>query len=98
MKYMKNWVNIGLALAVAVSLTACAKSESESKNAANIKAFNAWMKVFHPESLGNKTPLGSYILLDEPGDGKLVGDAAKSPYVMLNYNVEDLEGNIQTTT
>ena len=85
------------AVLAAVLAAGCAKAPQSGPNDSEIRYFESWViaqRARHPEYLWKETPLGSYILEDEPGYGALVGDADASPYVNLSYTITDLQGNI----
>ena len=91
-----------LVLGIAAALAAgCAKSPKEGPNDAEIRYLESWVisqRAKHPEFLWKETPLGSFILEDDPGTGTLIGDAEATPFVYIRYTVTDLNGNILSTT
>jgi len=82
--------------AAAILGTACAKDSTLSNNYTAKKYFDSWIKINHP--LAQKTSLGSYILEDEPGTGKLVGSETDNPYIYLDYIITNLDGIISSYT
>ncbi len=90
---MKKIIKLISYIALAVVAAGCAKAVTEGPNAANIRYFEAWMKVNHP----NLKPvgLGIYILEEEAGTGDVVKEDG---YVYADYIVTDLEGNIASYT
>lgn len=97
MTIMKMKKNIILLAAAIVCLSGCAKSASSGVNDAAKRYFDAWVKVNGYEACP-RTALGSVIILDEPGTGKLVGESHDTLFVRLDYTISDLDGNITATT
>ncbi len=84
-----------LYLALAALLCAgCAKTARVGLNDANKRFLDAWIQVNHPGA--RQTALGSYILEDTPGSGKVGGTADANPFVRLEYKIMTLEGSVQT--
>lgn len=82
-------------LAAILALSAGCAKESTVDSSGMAKAFiEAWVKVNHPGV--NPSGLGVYILEDQPGTGAALTD--KDLYVMADYTVTDLDGNISSTT
>lgn len=81
--------------AVAV-LSGCSKTTTVNTNDAAKRYFEAFIKVNYPDAV--KTDLGAYVIEEEIGKGKALGDTAATPYVLVEYTVTDLEGNIASTT
>lgn len=81
--------------AAALLLSACAKTPS---NVASPKkaAFEAWVSVHCPNA--KRTPLGSYILEDQPGSGAVVGDSEQYGYLRVNYTASYTSGKITGST
>ncbi len=71
----------------------CAKEREISSNADNVRFFEAWMKVNHPDVKEEKS--GIFILEDEVGTGALVDD---TKYIFITHTSTDLEGNITSTS
>ena len=90
---IKNIIGILAAVLLAAS---CAKSSTLPTNYTSKKLFDAWIQVNAPTA--PETELGCRILSDEPGTGKLVGDPDTHPFVLIEYTVSDLDGNIASTT
>jgi FKBP-type peptidyl-prolyl cis-trans isomerase FklB len=65
----------------------------EGPNDANVRYFNAWMQVNHPDV--RPTGLGIYVIEEEEGNG---AEIKKDNYVYASYTITDLEGNITTFT
>lgn len=80
-------------LAAALISISCAKTETTGPNDAYQRYFEAWMQLNHPDAV--PTGLGIYIMYDKPGEGAVVGEEG---YVLLDYKVTDLEGNISSYT
>lgn len=85
-------------LAAIILACSCAKDPATPLNEANKVYFDAWIQVFHPELEGKSQFPGYYILKDTPGSGDLVGDSRKSPYILADYRITDLNGNILSST
>ena len=90
---MKKVFSTALYIAAAMLMAGCAKTVTPGPNEANKRYFDAWMELNHPglESTG----LGIYVLAQSDGDGTEVKD---SGYVLINYKITDLEGNISSYT
>ena len=80
-------------LAAALISISCAKTETIGPNDAYQRYFDAWMQLNHPDA--QPTGLGIYIIHDEPGEGAVVGEEG---FVLLDYKITDLEGNISSYT
>ncbi len=91
---MKKVIKFIAYIALAAIAAGCAKEVTEGPNAANIRFFEAWMKINHP----NLKPvgLGIYVLEEEAGKGSVAVE--EDGYVFVDYVVTDLEGNIATYT
>ena len=85
---------ISLLAFAALVITGCAKYADSGINDANKRYFDAWMQVNHP--LAEPYGLGIYILEDNPGTG--TETVKKDGFVMLDYVISDLEGNIASYT
>ena len=83
-----------LPLAAAVLLTGCAKSEKTNDHETTKRYLDAWVGVNYPGV--TPTELGIYILEDKPGTGEMYD--AKQTFVIANYTIRDLEGNVSSTT
>ena len=82
-----------LYIAAALSAISCAKTEVLGPNDAYKRYFDAWMHLHHPDA--QPTGIGIYILEDAQGNGVAVGEEG---YVLIDYKVTDLEGNISSYT
>lgn len=82
-----------LYIAAAISTISCAKTEVTGPNDAYQRYFEAWMHLNHPDA--QPSGLGIYIIEDVPGKGDVVGDDG---YVLIDYKITDLEGNISSYT
>ena len=90
---MKKIFSSVLYIAAALCIAGCAKTVITGPNEANERYFDAWMQLNHPDAV--PSGLGIYILEDEPGEGCQV---KSDGYVVLDYVVSDLQGNIVTYT
>lgn len=95
---MKRFAIISAFAVLALALaTSCAKKNAVGINDANVRFWDAWIlvqKQDHPEYLWTKTALGSYVLENKGGDGSAIGSETDCPYVLVNYETRDLDGNI----
>ena len=82
--------------AAVISMWSCTKAPVIENNLLAKRYFDAWVKANHPEA--GTTALGTRILSDIPGNGELIGDPEKTPFVYCTYRSTDLEGNISKTT
>ncbi len=82
-------------IALAALAFGCAKAVTEGPNAANIRYFEAWMKLNHPDL--KPTGLGIYIIPEEEVEGT-GAEVKKDGFVYMSYTVTDLEGNISAYT
>lgn len=83
-------------LIAAVSMFAvlsCATTPTAGLNDDAYANFEAWISQNHPTAV--KTPLGAYIIEENPGTGIPAGD---SLYLRINYTCYTLEGDIESTT
>lgn len=85
-----------LLLVAVLALSGCSKSTTVNSNEAAKKYFEAFMQINHPDA--RRTNLGAYVIEDVAGTGKALGDTATSPYVIVEYTVTDLNGNVAATT
>ena len=90
---MKKTIISLLLASAALAITGCAKYAISGINDANKRYFDAWMQMNHPDN--EPSGLGIYILEDNPGTGIQV---KSNGYVLLDYTVYDLQGNIVTYT
>lgn len=79
-----------------IAVAGCAKEASSSSGVSDKEYFDAWMLVHYPDL--EPTPLGAYVIEETEGDGDPVGDYEQSPYVIANYVISGLDGNISATT
>ena len=77
----------------AIAVIGCAKTETIGPNDAYQRYFEAWMHVNYPDA--TPSGLGIYIIEDQQGSGVKVGEEG---YILLDYKVTDLEGNISSYT
>lgn len=77
----------------AIAVIGCAKTETLGPNDAYQRYFEAWMHVNYPDA--TPSGLGIYIIEDQQGSGVKVGEEG---YILLDYKVTDLEGNISSYT
>ena len=77
----------------AIAVIGCAKTETIGPNDAYQRYFEAWMHVNYPDA--TPSGLGIYIIEDQQGSGVKVGEDG---YILLDYKVTDLEGNISSYT
>ena len=90
---MKRYICIALA---ALAACACAKAPKEGPNDDAKLYLESWIQVHHPDA--EQTPLGVYILEDEPGTGALVGSKDVSPYLRVEYIATSLTGTVISST
>ena len=84
-----------LALA-ALAVCGCAKTPVAGLNDSAKLYFESWMHVHYPDAA--KTAPGFYTLAETPGTGAQAGSAETTPYVRVEYLVQDLAGSISATT
>lgn len=80
-------------LVIALALTGCAKTPEVGANDANERYFNAWMKVNYPQL--QPSGLGIFVIEEEEGTG---AEVKEDGFVIADYTVTDLEGNISSYT
>lgn len=90
---MKKILKTAAYLAIILSAVCCAKAVKTGPNEANVRYFNAWMEMNHPDV--SPSGIGIYVLEEEEGNGVPV---KKDNYVYARYTVTDLEGNITSYT
>ncbi|MDO5442791.1 MAG: FKBP-type peptidyl-prolyl cis-trans isomerase [Bacteroidia bacterium] len=93
---MKRTLTIASAIAAALLCQSCAKVEMPGKNTSNKRFFEAWIQVNHPDA--QKDESGFYIFEKKTGNGLPVGSVETNPYLVIEYTVTDLDGNITETT
>ncbi len=76
-----------------IAAIGCARQTTVGANDAEIRYFESWMKVNHPDA--KPSGLGIYILEEEEGSGMVV---QKDGFVYADYIITDLEGNISSYT
>ena len=87
------WIYAGIA---ALCLSGCARDEEAVPNDNARRYFESWVSTNHPSS--ERTELGSCILEQAPGSGADLGSVSDSPYVLVEFTISDLDGNIERTT
>lgn len=91
---MNNLIVKGLSLtAAAIVALGCAKDNSSSTNDDTKAYIEAWLQLNHPEA--TETGNGIYLLSESKGGGR---PYSGETYVMLDYTITDLDGNISQTT
>lgn len=80
----------------ATLLTSCEKASTTNSNSSAQKQFKAWISTRYPDA--TKTPLGAYIISDEPGTGKPVDIADSNLFVRYEFVKKALDGTIQAHT
>lgn len=90
---MKKIFKTAAYLALALAAAGCAKAVKEGPNDANIRYFNAWMELNHPDV--KPVGIGIYVLEEEVGTG---AEVKEDYYVYARYKVTDLNGNITAYT
>lgn len=90
---MKKIFKTAAYIVMAVSAVSCAKAVQDGPNEANKRYFVAWMQLNHPDV--KPSGLGIYILEDQEGTGV---EVKEDGYVMADYVVTDLQGNITSYT
>ena len=88
---MKKLFSTVVYIAAAALSISCAKTEKIGPNDANQRYFEAWMHLNHPDA--TPTGLGIYILEDKQGAGVKIGEEG---FMLIDYKLTDLEGNIST--
>ncbi len=86
---MKNILKTVLYVIAGVAIAGCAKQAVTGPNEANIRYFDSWIKVNHPDI--RPTGLGIYVLEEEQGTGI---EVKEDGFVYADYVVTDLDGNI----
>ena len=82
--------------ALAIVAAGCAKPVKTGLNEANKEYLQAWMLTHYPGVNANAD--GLYIIEDHAGTGALIGEPDVTPYLRVNYTVQDLSENITITT
>lgn len=90
---MKKIFTKALYIAAAVIIAGCAKIVTPGPNEANKRYFDAWMELNYPDV--KPTGLGIYVLSETEGNGVEVSD---SGFVLVDYRITSLEGNISSYT
>jgi len=85
-----------LLASAAALLSACAKPVTTSLNESSKRYLEAFIQTHYPDA--RKTSLGAYVIEEEKGTGKALGDTATTPFVRVEYTTTDLNGNIASTT
>lgn len=89
---MDKIIKKSLVLAMALA-AGCAKTPEEGANDAGKRYFDAWMTINYPEL--QPSGLGIYVIEEEPGTGV---EVKEDGFVIADYTVTDLEGNISSYT
>ncbi len=85
-------------LAAVLLLAACAKTPTTPTNAASKAFFDAWVTI-NDDGSWVKTPLGAYIMEDEPGTGAVVeADTTANHYLWMEYVATTLKGSVSSFT
>ena len=82
--------------AMAIVAAGCAKPVKAGLNEANKEYLQAWMLTHFPGINANAD--GLYIVADNAGTGALIGEADVTPYLRVNYTIQDLSETITYTT
>lgn len=90
---MKKALSTALYIAAALILAGCAKTVTPGPNEANKRYFDAWMLLNYPDI--QPSGLGIYVISETEGNGVEVKDEG---YVLIDYRIMDLEGNITSYT
>lgn len=90
---MKKTFTKALYIAAAVLIAGCAKTVTPGPNEANKRYFDAWMELNYPDV--EPTGLGIYVLAETEGNGVEVAD---SGFVLVDYKITSLEGDISAYT
>lgn len=90
---MKKTIKTAAYIAIALAAIGCARVEKTGANEANERYFKAWMELNHPGL--QPSGLGIYVLEEEEGTGATVKEDG---YVIADYVISDLEGNITSYT
>ena len=90
---MKKIIPAIIGAAALLFSAGCAKEATTGANDANKRFFDAWIHVNHPNI--TPTELGTYILEETKGNGATV---EKDGFVMVDYIITDLQGNISSYT
>jgi len=81
-----------LLVSAAALLNGCAKPVTVNANEGTKRYIEAFVQTHYPEA--RKTTLGAYVIEDEAGSGKTLGDTSTTPFVHVEFTVTDLDGNI----
>ncbi len=92
---MKKLIKTIAYIAMSAVTISCAKNVPEGPNEANLRYFNAWMKLNHPDL--KPTGLGIYIFPEDEVEGTGI-EVKEDGFVYVNYVSTDLEGNIDSYT
>lgn len=90
---MKGLLTAAAVISAALFATGCAKNIATGPNEANKRYLDAWLQVNNVNV--SPTGLGIYILEDTDGTGV---EVEKDGFVLLDYTITDLEGNISSYT
>ena len=90
MKRLFTFVAYSLILLVSAG---CAKNAASGPNEANKRYFDAWLQVNNIDV--KPSGLGIYVIEDKAGTGE---EVKKDGFVLMDYTITDLEGNISSYT
>ena len=88
----KNYISI-LFAAACLFMGGCARTVEETPNAAEKRYFDAWLSIAYPDS--KSEGLGIYDIQSTEGTG---AEITSEGYVLADYVITDLEGNISSFT
>lgn len=93
---MKKGILFLIAAAAVLMTAGCAKHAVTGANEANKMYFDAWMSLNYPELYAKgPTGLGIYVIEETEGTGI---EVKEDGYVLMDYVISDLEGNISSYT
>ena len=92
---MKKNIVSAILIAASFMIAGCARHEVTGTNDANVRYFNAWMKANGYTEGSKFTDLGAYIIDSDEGTGTEIKEGG---YVLMDYVITDLEGNITSHT
>lgn len=90
---MKSILKKAAYIILALTAAGCAKAVVEGSNEAAKRYFDAWIKTNHPDL--KPEGLGIYVMEETAGSGIAVKEGG---YILAEYTVTDLEGNITSYT
>lgn len=89
---MNKFRNIFMCAVSAYAIYSCAVKPDSIVNEDAIDEFEAWIGTYYPDA--EKTGLGVYVLSQEPAEGNGTETIDDADYIMVNYVVRDLKGQI----